>query len=264
MKYGKILGKAWEILWKYKQLWPFGLIASAFSGISYLVPYTQSNLIRDITNQSNADQTLLALLTYLFIFLLFALLTFLISLFGTTGSILGNLHIQAKRKVAFRQLAGEGWRFYGRALKLNMVLTTLPILVPIIFVILAALVTFITAGLGIFCVFPLIFLIIPFGFLYYIYVEVANVMLLSEELDYRSAISHSWRLFKANWGSLAILGFDCVGGHRIAGICDQPTNVLHVLSHRSKRTFFQCKHSSVGHIYSTNYNFLLHCAHVHS
>lgn len=217
MKYGKILSKAWQILRHHQPLWPFGLIASGFSGIAFLLPFTQGDLIRFISDRSNPDQILLSVLTYLFALLVLSLLTFLISLFGTIGLILGVLDIQAKKKIGFKRLAKQSWRFYGRALKLNVVLTTLPLLVPIALVILGALVFFITAGLAIFCMLPLFFLIIPFSFLYYIYLELANVMLISENLDYRTAISRSWKLFKANWGSLAILGLILTVGSAILG-----------------------------------------------
>jgi hypothetical protein len=83
MKYGTILSKAWQILRNNKQLWPFGLIASGFSGIAVLVPFTQRDLIRSISNQSNPDQFLVSVLTYMFTLLVFSLINFLISLFGT-------------------------------------------------------------------------------------------------------------------------------------------------------------------------------------
>lgn len=228
MDYGKVLGRAWQIIWKNKVLWLFGILASCSNGggsggssfnsssnfqtdsgdIGNLPPQVE-RFFRQMSayfDRITEDQIILYVLIFCAFILAIALLFWFISIFGRTALVKGTLDAEAGQTLGFRSLWKATSPYYRRALGLNFLLSLIPFTVVLLLVGLGILAGVVTAGIGLICLVPIFCLMVPLFIAYSVYVEIANVSLVTEDLDVSTAISRGWAVFRNNLGSMAIMG----------------------------------------------------------
>ncbi len=216
MDFGRVLTRSWEIIWKYKALWIFGILSSCGSGganfgnrfnfqmdsrsVGNLPPQMQQMVTNWQQFFSNNTGLVIGLIC---LFLLLAVLFWAIGVFGRIGVIKGALEAEEGRPVGFRGVAGEVWAILGSALGLNVLLVLIPLAVIIVFVILAVLFSVITLGIGLLCVIPLVCVLIILGIAYSVLIDLANVALVKEGKGVSTSIKLAWEMLRDQLGPLA-------------------------------------------------------------
>lgn len=236
MDFGKVLTRAWEIIWKHKILWVFGILASCgsqggnFGGnfnynmssgdISNLPPQWQE-FFRNLQNgfERTPDERIVGfIIIVVCIVLVLALIAWLLSIFGRVSLIKGTLLAEAGKGFTFGSLARESFPVYGSALLLSILLAVLPILVGIFFLIVLGAFSVITLGFGLLCAIPLLCLLIPLAIAYNVYAEMAYVALVSEGLGVIEAINRGWQVFRNNLANVLVIALILIIGGLFAGI----------------------------------------------
>ncbi len=216
--FAEVLTRAWQIIWKHKVLWIFGILAGCTQGGSSsgggsggggggggggsngpVSPEMQ----RAFENfaQWFSDNTWVIAVIIVVVVLLWILAIFLGTI-GRIGLIRGTVQAEAgATSLSFGTLFTESipyfWRVFGLALLVG--LAFLVILAPII--ILGVL----TAGIGFACLLPLICILIPAGYVAAVVVEQANVAIVTEDLSLLDGLRRGWNVVKSNLGPIIIM-----------------------------------------------------------
>ena len=236
MDFGKVLSRAWQIIWQNKVLWIFGILAACGSRSgSFGSGFNYQGNSRDVQNLPPAfrdlffqiqqwygrtppDKIILYGLIFLAILLLIVLIFWLIGIYGRTSLIYGALQTESGKKVTFRSVWHGGFSFFGRSVGLNTILSLVPIAVAVLVAAIVALVAIGTMGIGVLCLLPLICILVPVFLLYALYVEMANVALVAEDLAAIDSINRGWELFRNNLGSLIIMGLILLVGSILVNV----------------------------------------------
>ena len=226
MDFGYVLRRAWEIIWKFKVLWIFGILASCGQASSsggsnsgFRFSGQDMNIgpqIEGFFNQLNP--AFIAMLIGLGIFFVLAMivLAILLGTVGRVGLIRGTMKAeQGAEHLSFGELWGDGLKYFWRVFGLNL-LVGVTIFIAIMAVIMIMIIpTVFTLGL---CLIPLMCLFIPVMWAVSVVIEQANIALVVENLGITEAISHGWRVVRNNIGNLIVmslilmLGVGLIGG----------------------------------------------------
>jgi hypothetical protein len=240
MDFGRVLRRSWEIIWTNKVLWVFGILASCGSrsggsgggggnvGSSFQggdptgqLPPQMQQFFQNIERwfeTTPEDQLILYGLLFIFGILLLVLITWLVGLYGKSALISGVLQVEAGRQPTFGEIWSAGWAPFGRVVGLNTILGLLAFLAVALFIIPFVIFGALTAGIGILCLLPLLCLLIPLGFGYSVYTELANVAVVKEGRGATDAMERAWSLLRNNLGNLALMAIILVIGSFIVGI----------------------------------------------
>ena len=238
MDFGNILSRAWHITWKNRALWLFGILASCgrqggysgsgfnFSSSSQIAPPGTLppdverfffQLERNLENISPEVVFSIALAVFALALLLTLLFSFF-TVFGRVTVIKGTLMADAGSSLRTGSLAREGYTYFWRAFGLNLLLGFAMFVVMGIFVLGGVLFSMVTLGIGALCFIPLICLLIPLSLLYTVYIQMANVALVSEDLDVLEAASRGWEVMQGNWGNIILMGLILMIGGGLLGV----------------------------------------------
>jgi hypothetical protein len=240
MDFGKVLSRAWHIVWNNKVLWIFGILASCgsrsggsggggnfggsaqgnFNDTGNLPPQFErffANIER-FFERIPQDRIVLYVLIFVFVILLIALITWLVGLYGRAAVIRGTLQADAGQKLSFGQLWRDAWAPYGRVVGLNSLLALISFLAALIIVLPMILIGVVTAGIGFLCLLPLFCLLIPLALAYSVYSEIANVALVKEGLGATDALERAWQVLRNNLGNLALMAIILIIGGFVVNI----------------------------------------------
>lgn len=242
MDFGKVLTRSWELIWKYKALWIFGILASCGGQVSRVggrgsnfsigsrdardLPPQMERLFnewgRQITQFFNERGVIFAV-GLACAALILVLIFWILGVYGRVGLIKGVLNAEAGRPVAFRAVASQAREVLGAALGLNFVLALLPIGVAVLLFALAVPIGIFTLGIGLLCFIPLLCLLLPLGIAYSVYVEMANIALVRAGRGVGAALTNSWEMFRTNLGNLAGMGLILIlGGVFVTAVLSAP------------------------------------------
>lgn len=231
MDFGEVLSRAWQIIWKHKVLWIFGILAgcggaanSGFnnSGIRYNfergnLPPALQNFIIQIENLPRWELSALVLIL-IAVILVLVVLAILLGTIGRIGLIRGTQMAERGDSVlTFGELFHESshlfWRVFGLNLVVGLILLVISIVgfVALIFAIVA------TLGLFILCALPLLCVLVPLAWLIQVIVEQANIALVIEDLGIMAAIERGWRVFIDNLGVMIVMGLILIIGVGLIG-----------------------------------------------
>jgi hypothetical protein len=229
MDYNEILTKAWQITWKYKVLWIFGILAgcggnaaqnnSRFNagspqGPGAPAPQDIPPILQPIFDPfirffESLSQTEIFLYGLLFVLIGFfiTLVIVVLSTVGRIGLVAGTLKATANPdRLTFGGLFESVKPFFWRVLGLNLLLALAFIGIGIALGAGFAVVAVATFGLGIICLLPLFCLFIPAAWLLSIVIEQANIALIVDDLSIGDALSRGWDIFRANMMPLILMG----------------------------------------------------------
>jgi hypothetical protein len=229
MDFGYVLKRAWEIIWKFKVLWIFGILASCgqASGSSggnsgYRFSSQNGNVTSPIEQFfARLDPTIIALLIAIAIIVVLALIVIAILLgtVGRIGLIRGTMKAeQGAERLTFGELWHDGLTYFWRVFGLNLLIGVFIFLAIVILTIFGVVLTIGTLGIFALCLLPLICLIVPVFWAVYVIVEQANIALVVENLGITKAIERGWQVVLDNIGSMIvmslilILGVSLIGG----------------------------------------------------
>jgi hypothetical protein len=234
MDIGGVLSRAWQIVWRHKVLWIFGILAScggnanggassnySVSDRQELPPQVQPFFDRFV-NIPDWQIALLVGIVILVVLLLIVLAIFLGTI-GRIGLIRGTQQVeQGADRLAFGDLFRDSLPFFWRVFGLNLLfgiaafILFLILLVPFIFF---AVVTF---ALGALCIIPIICILVPLAWLAQVVITQASIAMVVEDVGIQAGLRRGWDVFRTNIGTfivmalILLLGVGLIGGSIIA------------------------------------------------
>jgi hypothetical protein len=230
MDFAEVLSRAWQIIWRHKVLWIFGILAGCINSggrpgnanLDYKgnIPTRIEQFI-----QSTPDWQIAA---YIGIAILIILIIVIVVVFlGTIGRI--GLFIGARQsdqsietRLSFGELFRNSLPYFWRVFLLNLLVGLVVFFVVITLAIIAILGSVMTLGIGLICILPLLCLLIPLVWFVALLVEQSNIAIVLENLKILDGLRRGWEVVKTNAGIMVImwlilaLGINLIGGFIIA------------------------------------------------
>ena len=228
MDFGYVLKRAWEIIWKFKVLWIFGILAScsqAGGGGGGNSGYRFSNQDQNVFpqaqqffNQLSPWFVTLLSVAGIIITIILVIVAILLGTVGRVGLIRGTVKAeQGANKLTFSELWRDGLTYFWRVFGLNLLIGLIILFAILAFVFLGVVLSIGTLGIFLICLIPLICLLIPLMWLVGIIIEQANVALVVENLNITDAIKRGWQVFIDNIGSMIVMGLILIIGISLIG-----------------------------------------------
>lgn len=230
MNIGQILSRAWKIIWKHKILWVFGILASCgqtggssgggssggSNGSQSL--YLPLQKLSDIGNWDFLFILLLIAGGVLFIFLMIALVVTLNAI-GRIGLVRGVQKAEAgQERLSFGELLAEVKPFFWRVAGLNLLVGVIIFAMVMAIILVFGIVAIATLGLGLLCLFPMLFLLLPIMWAVVVIVEQANVALIVEDISIPEALKRSWQVVFAHPANYLVMGLILILGVGLLGM----------------------------------------------
>ena len=232
--FGAILTRAWEITWKYKVLWIFGILAgctqgghggsggggggsSSSSGQSnFDVPPELERFIYQMENFGDwvADNWWIFIVIGLVVLLIIVISIFL-GFIGRIGLIKGAYEAEmGAETLVFGELFSASMPYFWRVFGLSFLigLAFLVLFIPIV------LVGVLSAGVGFLCLLPLICILIPVAIVVNIVIEQANRAIVLEDLNIFDGLKRGWEVARSNIGPILIMAAILFGIGLVLGV----------------------------------------------
>jgi len=225
MNYASILTRAWQFTWKHKSLWGFGLLASCGAQTGYAsstinFAFTGSSLTETSDLPSGIERFFINLGSYIdslspdavasftlaiiAILIVTILLFSAISVYGRVTLIKAATLAETGDTIYWGLLLKQGFAYFFRGLGLNLILGIAILGIPALISFVGLIFSLVTIGLGFFLLAPLMCLLAPFNLLASLYIQMANVALVKEDLSISAAARRGWDVLRANWLPLII------------------------------------------------------------
>lgn len=213
MDIGEVLSRAWQVIWKHKVLWIFGLLAgctassnAGSNGVQYT--FSGTDLPNGLVYYNLQDwQIALFIVAMIAIVLIIVVLAIILGTIGRIGLVRGTMQADAgESHLSFGELFRGSTPYFWRVFGLNLLIgLTIFIVMAVLFgfFVLLAVVTF---GIGAICLLPLICLIIPIAWFVGVVVEQVNVALVVENTGVFEGIRRGWEVVRANLGEMILMG----------------------------------------------------------
>jgi hypothetical protein len=240
MDYGEVLSKAWKIVWKYKVLWIFGVLASLGQGggggggggsngsnfsngnngfnppdfrqgdFNFMPPELQQGF-------ENFSNTVSNIPWYVWVMIVLGVLViglvfWLLSMVGKIGLVIGTkLADEGEEKLPFAALLSKVWPYFFKFLLLELLICAAGLVLGLVIAIPIIVVAVFTLGIGLICLIPMLIVV---GLLVSVLINQAEVALVTDDLGVIDSIKAAWNVFRANFWSyvvmaliLGVLGF---------------------------------------------------------
>lgn len=207
MNYGEVLSRAWQIIWRHKALWLFGILAgcgqAANSGGGntgvrssreaeiplWLQRYFDQTFLTD-------DQIVLLVGLILLLALMAVVLVLVLDTVGRAGLIYGTESADREQpRLRVGDLFNASMAYFWRVLGVNLVAR---ILLYLVIGILAIPFVLVTCGIG-FILLPLVFLFIE------LILEQANIAIVTENQGIMDGLRRAWDVVRQNLGPYILM-----------------------------------------------------------
>lgn len=213
--FGEVLTRAWQIIWKHKVLWIFGILASCSrgggggsggSGYQTSAPSGQSPFPQFERAMEQFGQwigeNLWVIALFILVILVLVVLAILLGTIGKIGLIRGTSKAeQGAEQLIFRELFSESMPYFWRVFGLSFLIGLAFLILFIPLIAFGAL----TAGIGFICLLPLICLLVPVSLIIGVVIEQANNAMVLEDLGILDGLRRGWEVFKSNFGAIIIM-----------------------------------------------------------
>jgi hypothetical protein len=225
--FGEVLSRAWQIIWRHKVLWIFGIFAGCSRGGGGSgggggggggtgtgnQPFPELERTMEQLGRWISENAWIVAVFVLFLLLLIVLSVFLGTI-GRIGLIRGTYQAErGDQPLVFGDLFSGSmpyfWRVFG--LSLLIVLIALVIFIPL------ALFGVITAGVGFLCMLPLICLLIPAMWALSVVIEQANAAIVIENLGIGDGFRKGWEVVRSHPGPMIVLALIVFIGSGVVG-----------------------------------------------
>lgn len=235
LNFGEILTRAWQITWKYKVLWIFGILAGCTNGsgggggggnTGYstgpsrpsdfdVPPEIQRFIVLMEDFVAWVEDNMWIFIVIGLVFLLLVVISIFLGTIGRIGLIKGAYQAEmgAERLVVgelFSASMPYFWRVFGLSFLIG--LAFLLLLLPLIIL------GIVTAGVALVCLIPLICLLVPVGFVIGIIIEQANRAMVLEDLGMVDGLRRGWEISRANIWPLIVMALILFGISLLLGI----------------------------------------------
>lgn len=200
---GEVLSRSWQISWKNKWLWMIGAVMILVSFV--FVPFIFLPMLADIANESLDDS--LILLLFFGGGILALVIIYPIEVLLDVVLTQGLLHAErAEERRSFTELIRQSYPFFWRCLGVTTLFVGAMFLLFFVFIVLMMLVSSLTFGLGMMCMWPLSFLQYPLMLVWYVCLQQALTGVIVDNMNVMDATKHSWQLFRNNIFLYVIVG----------------------------------------------------------
>ena len=229
--FGEVLTRAWQIIWKHKVLWIFGILASCArssgggssgggnSGYrtgSGDTPFSTGQFERIMSQIENfLENNWWIIIAVALAIILLSFVLYFLGMMGRIGLIKGAAQAdKGAEHLSFGELWAESMPFFWRIFGLNFLigLAFLVILIPL------ALFGIVTAGIGFLCIIPLLCIMIPLGWVVTVIIEQAQNAIVLEDLGILDGLKRGWEIVKSNAVPMIIMGLILAVGGGILGV----------------------------------------------
>jgi hypothetical protein len=212
MDFGAVLSRAWQIIWKHKVMWIFGILASCSGGSNFGSNF-RTSYQRDLTpemqnffNQVPPWEIWLFVAIVIAVILVLVVLAIFLGTVGHVGLIRGTQEVEGGRTtLLFSDLFNGSLPYFWRVFGLNLLAGLVVFIIFAIVVLVGIFGTVITLGLGLLCLIPLICLLVPLGWLIGVVIEQANIAIVLENLGIVQGVERGWDVFKKNLGAMIVM-----------------------------------------------------------
>lgn len=230
--FGEVLTRAWQIIWKHKVLWIFGILASCARGggggssggggnSGYQTgsgdsPFSGDKIER-VMNQvgtflENNWWIIIAVIVGIF---LLSFVFYFLGMMGRIALIKGVAHADKDAEsLSFGELWAESMPFFWRVFGLNFLigLAFLVLFIPLV------LFGIVTAGIGFLCLIPLLCIMVPLSWVVMAIIEQAQNAIVLEDLNMLDGFKRGWEIVKANAVPIIIMMLILGIGSGIIGV----------------------------------------------
>jgi hypothetical protein len=226
--FGEVLTRAWQIIWKHKVLWIFGIFAGCGRGGgggsgggqvsgSGDQPFPQlEQFSQQIGQWIEENPWIVAVFVLLVI--VFVILSIFLGTIGRIGLIRGTYRAEAgAERLNFGEVFSESTPYFWRVFGLSLLIFLIALVVFIPAVLGGALFSALTAGIGLLCLLPLLCLLIPLLWALSVVIEQANVAIVLESLSIGDGFRKGWEIVRANVGPFLILTLIIFIGSGVVG-----------------------------------------------
>ncbi|MDR3576653.1 MAG: hypothetical protein P4L50_22540 [Anaerolineaceae bacterium] len=237
MNIGEVLKKSWDIIWKFKVLWIFGLFAScgrsggggggggqSFNFRNNPGTFSNQNPFPELTPYAQRIQNFFAQIpvwVYVLIILavlIWILIVIIISTIGRIGIVRGAwMADEGAERLSFGQLWGEGLHYFWRIFLLDLLFLIVGVALAVLIIVPAAFFAVATLGIGLICLIPLICLLIPVSWFITVLLEQSIVAILGENRGVIDGLSRAWNVIKDNFGPMIVMALILFIGRLILG-----------------------------------------------
>jgi len=197
--FGEVLTRAWQITWKHKILWVFGLL-SMLVGLLFFplgfAPALSVFLAEDIPFWIEQP---VYLFVFFGIFVLLMVASFFIGALTQAAISVGALRAeQDGETITFNETLRASLPYFWRFMGIMALLAGGVLLVMLGFFAVQTLVSLLTLGLGAMCLVPLQFLLYPLMIVAYAWQEQALASIVVDDLSVIEAAKRGWEVFRHN------------------------------------------------------------------
>ena len=225
--FGEVLTRAWQIIWKHKVLWIFGIFAGCGRGGNGggggtggggsngpgTQPFPELERTMQQIGQWIQDNPWIVAVGIILLLALVIISIFLGTI-GRIGLIRGTYQAETgAERLNFGELFSGSMPYFWRVFGLSLIIFLIAIL---IFVPLA-LFGVITAGIGFICILPLICILIPVLWALSVVIEQANAAIVIDNLGIGDGLRKAWELARANVGPIILLALIVFIGSGVVG-----------------------------------------------
>ena len=225
--FGEVLTRAWQIIWKHKVLWIFGIFAGCgrggngggggSGGGGGTEPGTQpfpelERTMQQIGQWIQDNPWIVAV--GIILLLALVIISIFLGTIGRIGLIRGTYQAETgAERLNFGELFSGSMPYFWRVLGLSLIIFLIAILIfaPL------ALFGVLTAGIGLICVLPLICILIPVLWALSVVIEQANAAIVIDNLGIGDGLRKGWELARANVGPIILLALIIFIGSGIVG-----------------------------------------------
>jgi len=214
MDIGEVFTKAWQIIWKHKVLWIFGILAgcgsastSSGSNSGYRFTGGRVNLNPETLFPSlgRSELIIIAVVVLAVIFVLF-LIAVVLGTLGRIGLIRGTLQVdRGADKLNFGELFSYSGHYFWRVFLLNL-LVGLVFFVAFTVIIIGYIgASIVTLGILAVCLAPCLCLLLPISWIVSVWIEQANIALVVEDIGITAGLSRGWEVIKRSLGNIIVV-----------------------------------------------------------
>jgi membrane-anchored glycerophosphoryl diester phosphodiesterase (GDPDase) len=229
--FGEVLTRAWQIVWKHKVLWVFGIFAGCARGGGGgggtggggggtgpgEQPFPQLQQLFDQLGQWISENTWIVIVFVLLLLVLIVLAIFLGTI-GRIGLIKGTSQAEmGVERLNFGELFSESTPYFWRVFGLSLLIFLISLLVLVPLALGGVLFSALTAGIGALCLLPLLCLLVPVLWFFSIVIEQANAAIVLDDLSIGDGFRKGWEVVRANIGPMILMALIIFIGSGVVG-----------------------------------------------
>ena len=227
--FGEVLTRAWQIVWKHKVLWIFGIFAGCSRGGGGgsggggggggggtgpgNQPFSQFERVFEQIGQWVSENPWVVAVVVVLVLAL-VILTILLGTIGRIGLIKGTYQAeQGAERLVFGELFSGSMPYFWRVFGLSVLIGLIGLLIFIPFVLFGVL----TAGIGFVCLLPLLCILIPVLWAVSVVIEQANAAIVLDDLGIGDGLRKGWEVVRSNAGPMILLALILFIGSGVIG-----------------------------------------------